>query len=123
MSERGLIRPETMKSEKVWLIYFGLLFICCLILIDVYIVYQESMRTVLVAGMFLMGLMTKAMMGFSPTIWVSFHRTEWVMIYAMLSCSIVLMNDLDYRNVKVKAAILLITIPCGLYGLVNMLHI
>ena len=38
-------------------------------------------------------------------------------------CNVVLMNDLDYRNVKVKAAILLITIPCGLYGLVNMLHI
>lgn len=123
MSERGFIRPETMKSEKVWLIYFVLLFICCLILIDIYLVYQESMRTVLVAGMFLMGLMTKAMMGFSPTIWVSFYRTEWVMIYAMLSCSIVLMNDLDYRNVKIKVAILLITIPCGLYGLVNILHI
>lgn len=123
MSNRGLIRPETMYAEKVWLIYFGLLFLCCLILIDFYIIYQESLQMLITAGIFLMGMMTKAMMGFSPTIWVSLHRTEWIMIYAMLCCCVILINSVDYKKIKTTIVLLLIVIPYGIIGLSNMLHI
>lgn len=119
LGDVGVFRPDTLGSLKIFVIYAGLLFLCCIILIDIYIVFGNTSETLLTGGTFLLGLMTRAMMGFSPTIWKSGGRPGICLIYALLCCSVLVINTLDFCEKKTIDMIYLFVLLVGIGGIVD----
>lgn len=119
LNDMGVFRPDTLGSFKIFVIYTGLLFLCCVILIDIYILFGNTFKTVLAGGTFLLGLMTRAMMGFSPTIWVSGGRTAICLMYALLCCSVLVIETWDFREKKTVELLLLFVLLAGIGGFVD----
>lgn len=90
----------------------ALVLLCALILICIYLLFGKDISTIVVGGIFLLGLMTKSMMGFSPTVWASGDRTKCFMIFALISgCAwIVEKWELDNRRL-VDILCLILIIP------------
>lgn len=107
----GTFYHDNLSSAIPVIIYSILLFICCTILINIYLLYENSWKTILLAGIFLLGLMSKAMLGFSPTIWSSGNRTSLFLIYCLIICSIILLNDWNYKD---KSSVSILTIAGSL---------
>lgn len=119
LNEVGVFRPDTLGSFKIFFIYTGLLFLCCVILIDIYILFGNTFETLLTSGIFLLGLMTRAMMGFSPTIWKSGGRTAICLMYALLCCSVTIIETWDFREKKTLELLFLFVMLAGIGGFVD----
>lgn len=119
MGETGVFREDMLGSFKTFMIYIGLLFLCCVILIDIYIVFGNTFETLLAGGIFLLGLMTRGMMGFSPTIWRSGERTAICLVYSLLCCSVLLINTWDFREKKLVDMMYLFSILVAIGGFID----
>lgn len=122
MNGKGIFRPDTIRSWKAMWIYVGLLFVCCLFLINMYILYENSIKMLLISCIFVVGLMTKAMMGFSPTIWASMERTGCILIYAIIACCALIIEDWNFKDDKATISLYMIAIPCGAIGIANLYY-
>lgn len=71
---------------------------CVVILADIAFVVSDREKAMLVDLIFLIGLMSKAMLGFSATVWASYGRTGWYCQIAMVCCIIVLLEDWKYKQ-------------------------
>ena len=119
MNEVGVFRADTLGSFKVFIIYTGLLYLCCVILIDIYILFGDSLAALSLGGTFLLGLMTRAMMGFSPTIWMSGGRTAICLMYALLCCSVLIVDTWDFHDKKMADILYLFVIFAAIGGFVD----
>lgn len=119
LNDMGVFRPDTLNSLKVFVIYTGLLFLCCVILIDIYILFGNTLETLLTCGTLLLGLMTRAMMGFSPTIWMSGGRTAICLMYALLCCSVLIVNSLDFQEKKLVDVLYVFVILVAIGGFID----
>lgn len=119
LNEMGMFRQDTVVSLKVLIIYTGLLFLCCIILTDIYILNGNTVATLLTGGTFLLGLMTRAMMGFSPTIWMSGGRTGICLMYALLCCSVLVINDWDLHEKKAADILYVLVILVAIGGFID----
>ena len=103
---------EFVKSGDM-VVYLGLTLLCCMFLINFYLLYGKSYQMLISTGCLLLGLMTKAMLGFSPTIWESGDRTGWILMYALIGCSVQILDEFDDSASWVKGLILIIAFPTG----------
>lgn len=76
----------------------GLILVCGIVLLDSYILMGKSPQFLLVSGVYAAALATKAVIGFSPTIYTSGERTSWVMDVLFLGCVAVLLSKWDFKN-------------------------
>lgn len=76
----------------------GLILVCGIVLLDFYILMGKSPQFLLVSGVYAAALATKAVIGFSPTIYTSGERTSWVMDVLFLGCVAVLLSKWDFKN-------------------------
>lgn len=65
-----------------------------------------------------MGLATKAVMGFSPTVWASGYRTGWIMNFAFLFCTVFMLREWDFKNKNATCLLMGITAVCGVSGMI-----
>ena len=72
-------------------------FAILLLLIDVVILVENLEQALLIDGVFLLGCASKAMVGFSPTVWASYERTGWIAEFLMI-CTIALI----FKNIEMK---------------------
>ena len=93
----GVIFEKTDRFIKIYLWYIFLLAICLLILVDIFLIVADRNKALLVDLIFLIGLMSKAMLGFSATVWVSYGRTGWYCQMAMVCCIIILLENFFYK--------------------------
>lgn len=119
LNDMGVFRPDTLGSFKIFVVFTGLLFLCCVILIDIYILFGNTLETLWVSGTFLLGLMTRAMMGFSPTIWLSGGRTAICLMYALLCCSVLIIDSWDFREKTNVELLSLFVLLVGIGGFVD----
>ena len=94
----GVLYEKTNHFLKIYLWYAFLLAMCVVILADIAFVVSDRGKAMLVDLIFLIGLMSKAMLGFSATVWASYGRTGWYCQIAMVCCIIVLLEDWKYKQ-------------------------
>lgn len=81
----GILFGERFHNWKYLAFYALMVLLYIFILLSFYMIFEDKSKWVVI-GIFLMGLATKAVMGFSPTVWDSGDRTGWVMNFAFLTC-------------------------------------
>ncbi|MBQ2775724.1 MAG: hypothetical protein IJF40_07560 [Clostridia bacterium] len=80
-----------------------LFIIICLCVIYSLFVLLKNKKTVAVCVIILaLGLMTRMLMGFSPTVWASGHRTFFLMFMAFIAVSIIVINENERLLPKIK---------------------
>ena len=85
ITDYGVITPENYYQYKSYLplIVMGMIVVC--ILISIYLIYEDQPRLgLLSAFIFLLGLGSRAMMAFSPTVWASNTRTNIYLDFSMI---------------------------------------
>lgn len=114
----GIINAETVHSAEAYLVLFSMLFACGCLLFSLYILLGKGIHSIIAIGMILIGLSTKAVMGFSPTIWASGERTAFYLMFAILACVVYILNRWDFSNKTATQLLLILMIVCGAYGCV-----
>lgn len=89
--------------------------VCGIVLLSFYLLFGKKVQFFLTSGIFLVALATKAVMGFSPTIYASGERTAWVMNFLLLGCVAVLLSKWDFShkqsNILLSIAFLYLCAP------------
>ncbi|MDP4089336.1 MAG: hypothetical protein Q8930_08735 [Bacillota bacterium] len=60
------------------------------ILISLYLIFENKRYSILAVFIILLGLGSRMVMGFSPTIWASNTRTFIFMYFAFITCAVIL---------------------------------
>ena len=63
------------------------------LLVSLYVLYGNTLRGRLLAGVFLLGSATRFVMGFSPTVWKSSDRTYLFLLFAVIVCGSAVLGD------------------------------
>lgn len=90
-SDHPLLNLNTLEG-------IGLIIVCGLVLLNFYVLMGKSPQFLLASGIYAAALATKAVMGFSPTIYASGERTSWIMYVLFLGCVAVLLSKWDFKN-------------------------
>lgn len=119
-SREGVLFAGGLSSWKVMAWYLFLLLLCAVMLVDLFVLAGDRRKGLLLDGMFLIGLMTKAMLGFSATIWASYARTGWFCQIAFVCCILFLLEEWKYQNRKVlllfAGMFTVLAIICGIHS-------
>lgn len=87
-----------------WSFYAPLLFsilFCCAVVCYLYRHFDPTLY-LLILSVLLAGLASQVMMGFSPTIYISSHRTSVFLYFSILLISSILFKDIEYRTIQKK---------------------
>lgn len=121
LSRMGVFNESTMKDLKVIIAYSCLLLLCCLVIINMYLLMGKSIKFIRVSGCFLLSLMTQAMLGFSPTIWASGERTGWIMTWGILGCIVCIIDEWQFEEKKTTALLYLFIGVTSIVGLTKIM--
>lgn len=108
VSTYGVLFEKTNHFLKVYIWYAFLLFMCLLIMIDILLVAKDTAKGLLIDLTFVIGLASKAMLGFSATVWASYSRTGWFCQIACLCCTIMLLETIEKDKKKIIYGLLII---------------
>lgn len=78
-------------------VMLGYIVILLIIPIGLYKIFKKDIRSYVCIGVYLLGLMTRFVMGFSPTIYASGERT-FTMLYISFIIGTVIILDKIYRD-------------------------
>ncbi|MCQ2009542.1 DUF6056 family protein [Sporolactobacillus sp. STSJ-5] len=112
MSQYGYVSVENYFFPQVYIPIILLGLISTSVLISLYLVFENSKTTLLTVLIILVGFVSRLMMGFSPSIWVSDLRTFAFIHFSFVICSIILFNkmlDDHLINNKIVYSIIFLT--------------
>ena len=112
VQEMGIFVGDRVYNYKTYIVVGSIIGVCCLILILFYLFGKNTWTTWILIGTFVMGLATKAVMGFSPTVWASGYRTGWIMNFAFLFCTLFMLREWNFKNKNATCLLMGITAVC-----------
>lgn len=77
---------------------FLLIIVCVIVLFSLFLLYGKNVCFFIAAGLYLLALSTKVVIGFSPTIIVSGERTSWIMDVLFVGCVGLLMRKWNFKD-------------------------
>lgn len=101
LTEYGTITAENyLKASSYFpIILLGLVIGC--ILLSFYLIYEEILPSLFICFLFLVGLASRMVMAFSPTVWASSWRTYLFMYFAVIIIAVFLFQKLmEYGPLK-----------------------
>lgn len=107
MTEHGIITLANFDTRKSYIsiVLFGM--ICAAILISIYILYGNTIKSLSLIMLIVTGFATRMALAFTPTIWKSDERTYLFMMFGAVICCVVIMYDFmaAYKDTKQARAI------------------
>lgn len=94
ITENGFITLENFTKISSYVPFLITTVLMGMIVILVFAAFPDHHRGSIAAGILLLGLVTRIMMGFSPTVWTSSSRTLLFMYAAIIICSVILFEEL-----------------------------
>ena len=90
-------------------VFYGVLLLSfCLLLLSVYLILGHNIRSIIGAGILLLGFASQAMLGFSPTVWDSGTRTGFILFISAIALFVYLLQE---WNFKAKTATRMLLLP------------
>lgn len=112
----GILNSQTVHSLFYVLALFGMLFVLCLLLISLYMLLGRSLDSLKVVGVIVIGLATKAVIGFSPTVWASLNRTGVYLMFSLIAGSVWLLDKWDYGDKSATQVLMAAAVLLGFFG-------
>jgi hypothetical protein len=100
LSKYGLITIGNFTQIKTIIPYFILYFTTFIIIVLLYLVFENTQKCVFAIGVFLLGLLSRLILSFSPTIWASGLRTHLFFMIAMIMCCVMIFHELSLCKPK-----------------------
>lgn len=115
-------RTITLSTQEQLILELLMIFLIISVTINLYLIVKDSSRKLsvdglIVCGIFLLGLLTKFMMGFTPTVWASRDRSGYFLFLSILFVIVILLKDWDYKNKEATFLLVSSTSVIGLYQL------
>ncbi len=123
MTEHGLITLDNFTKLKSYVSIFILCTSFCLVLISLYLVFENSLQGICAVGTMLLGFLSRVIMGFSPTVWASSTRTYIYMYGAIIICSTMLFYNIVENRSKFVNKFVMCTGFAAAISTLNMLMI
>ncbi|MDF1520794.1 MAG: DUF6056 family protein [Brevefilum sp.] len=98
ITQYGLITLGNFTRIQSYIPLFLLLMTAFVILILIYIIFGNTWKSTIALGVLFLGLISRLILAFSPTIWSSGIRTHFLMITSFIICSIMIFQQLIKRN-------------------------
>ncbi len=98
ITQYGLITLGNFTRIQSYIPLFLLLMTAFVILILIYIIFGNTWKSTIALGVLILGLISRLILAFSPTIWSSGIRTHFLMITSFIICSIMIIQDLAKRK-------------------------
>lgn len=120
ITDHGLITLDNFTKAKS---YFALIILCAtfsLILLSLYLVFENTWKSILTEGTMVLGFLSRIAMGFSPTIWASSTRTYIYMYGALIICSVMIFQQI-YKS-KASQFIQKFTIYVGFAAAISYIN-
>lgn len=112
----GIINSLTLGSFTAIFAMFVMLLMVCLLLISLYLAFGGSSEGFKAIGLIVAGIATKAVIGFSPTVWASLSRTEVYLLFSVISVCIYLVDGFDSAKNKLARDVLISAAFLGVIG-------
>lgn len=98
ITQYGLITLGNFTRIQSYIPLLLLLMTAFVILILIYINFGNTWKSTIALGVLILGLISRLILAFSPTIWSSGIRTHFLMITSIIICSIMIFQDLAKRK-------------------------
>ena len=98
-----------------WQSYYAIIclfLVCICLIVGVYLVFGNSNKTIFAFALLFGGLGGRMILAFSPTVWASSVRTFTTMYYAYIALTLMLVNEIDYKQLGRKKYVLLAILVC-----------
>ncbi len=106
------------ESPKIILLWIGLAVVVCSLLMSICILLGKSQNTLIVLGILILSFGSKAIMGFSPTVWASLQRTGLFLLVGFVACAAFLLNQWNFKSKNATQIMMLLMVALALYGTV-----
>lgn len=116
----GIYPPDDLSFNR-FLFYGVLLLSFCLLLLNVYLILGHNIRSIVGAGILLLGFASQAMLGFSPTVWDSGSRTGFILFCSAIALFIYLLHQWDFQSKTATRMLLLPLAAISGYTVLNEL--
>jgi hypothetical protein len=98
ITQYGVITLGNFTRIQSYIPLFLLMMTAFVILILIYLIFENTLKSALAFGVLILGIISRLILAFSPTIWSSGIRTHFLLITAIIICSILIFQDLAKRK-------------------------
>lgn len=112
----GMLNSQTTGSFLYVFAMFAMLLALCVLLISIYMLYGRSISSLIIIGIMVLGFATKAVIGFSPTVWASHNRTGVYLMFSLIAGCVYLLGSWDYKNKSATQIMLAAAVLLGVFG-------
>jgi len=98
MSKYGLITLGNFTNLQSYIPFFLLFLTAFIIIILVYLEFENTWKTLLSIGVLLVGLLSRLILAFSPTIYASGYRTHFLLLISIIICSVMVFQNISRKK-------------------------
>jgi hypothetical protein len=98
MTKYGIITLQNFTQIQSYVAYFLLYISASLIVILLYLIFDNSWNSLIIIGIYLLGISSRIILAFSPTIWASGERTYAFMFISLIICNIMMFQQIVKVN-------------------------
>jgi len=120
LTSYGTITVENYTESSSYLPFIGIFFSIGCVLITFYLIYEKSWKTGAMCAIFLIGFASRAVMGFSPTVWASSYRTYLFLYMSMLVLAVFSFREALKRKIPLEKLEKLIY-PVAVFSFISQL--
>ncbi|MFA9375923.1 MAG: hypothetical protein ACERKZ_04125 [Lachnotalea sp.] len=121
MTTYGFINVENYMSYKSYIPIIILAIISSCILVSIYLIYGNNIKSIICIGIFGLGLASRMVLAFSPTIWASSLRTFSIFYIILIIIASILIES--YLNIKNKYLLKGFAYLIGIYASINYINL
>lgn len=93
------------------------------IIIGLYLIFDNSYKTIFAESLLFGGIASRVILGFSPSIWVSGDRTYLFLYFCLLMISLMIINQIEKDNLKKTWYSSLIYYSLAFFGALSFLNL
>ena len=125
----GAVPPNGMITVDNYLLLFPyvklavFLLVGIAIVIGLYLIFDNSYKTIFAESLLFGGIASRVILGFSPSIWVSGDRTYLFLYFCLLMISLMIINQIEKDNLKKTWYSSLIYYSLAFFGALSFLNL
>lgn len=122
MTKYGLITLQGFTQIYNYISLFILYTSIFLIIISMYFVFNHTKKSMIAIGIFVLGIISRMVVAFSPTVWVSGIRTHFLFYFSIIICAVMVFKSMLYENnIRLSNNLLVLSGFIGSLSLINLI--
>ncbi len=122
MTKYGLITlqgfTQIYNYVSLVLLYTSIFFI----IVSLFFIFKNTMKSVIAIGIFSLGIISRMVVAFSPTVWVSGVRTHFLLYFSIIICAVMVYQSILHEgNIRLSNNLLVVSGFIGSLSVINLI--